>query len=174
MSVTKKKKYTLGNEIKYGYISRIYLELFESTCYSKKIYSVQAEDFFKEFPKDTPAVIYLPSMNYGTDWISYDMETGRGKVGNKHVFVVLTPEMVQFLQQRGIESKAINYASNATENREMSMYIDCAWVSERSCSWKDCDLSEDDVVLEEIVTEKKKTNIKAILALGVALISLLK
>lgn len=157
----------LGDKILYGYPRKTYFELYVEREYSKKIYSVQTRDF----PKDLPAVIYIPEKNQG-----YSREKGR--VHQQHVFVVPTQELEDFLASRGVEcytqlkQEVNDPLKQAGEQTVITRTTDnTAWVNRSAFDWVEPE--------EEIIIEVKEENdnqnnkTKKLLALAVAVVSLL-
>lgn len=170
-TVEKQDKYLYGDKMLYGYPNKTFFELFSDTHWGDKIWSVQTKDF----PKDVPAVIYIPSRNINIDWSNKREDEGDDR-GQKHIFVALTDELISFLASYGIDAEALNYYDNKDKARGRVFIQDSAWVIPSAFEWEPVDLPEEDFDLAESDTEKgtKQNNKqKSILAFGVALLSLL-
>lgn len=123
----------LGDKVLYGYPRLQYFELFTEQKYSKKIYSVQTEDF----PKDLPAVIYIPENNK-------EKAPREAANHNDHIFVILTPELEAFLNSRGVVSYAIKKTTDKRGIQLDENIENAAWVIKKAFDWKEP--KEDDVI----------------------------
>lgn len=141
-SKTSTPSYKFGDKELIGYASKKYFELFVNAGHSDKIYSVQTSDF----PKDIPAVIYLPKRNDNIDW-------GRDGHGAEHIFVRLTPELIDFLAKRGVESAGYNHVyDDPYRVSNIKEYIlNHAWVIKSAFHWVDPNApleDEDDIIVD--------------------------
>lgn len=172
-------KYLFGDKVLFGFPHRTYFELYEGMCSSDKIYSVQTKDF----TPDAAAVIYYP--NYNIEEKDDELATDN-PVGTDHIFVLLTDDLISFLEQRGITSDVMNYqygynGSTYYKLSALKEYQDAAFVNPKAFEW----LTEeqvkelpgtitpdtpDDPKKDKEVKQKKKT---ALLAGIIALFSLL-
>ena len=155
----------LGDKILYGYPRKTYFELYVEREYSKKIYSVQTRDF----PKDLPAVIYIPEKNS-------ERFHENGKAHQKHVFVVPTPELEDFLASRGVEcytqvkQEIQDPLKQAGQTTVITKTTDnTAWVNRYAFDW----VEPEEEITVEIKTEDQNYKTKSLLALAVAIVSLL-
>lgn len=171
--------YLYGDQPLVGYADKVFFELFANTCYSDKIYSVQVADF----PSDLPAVIYLPEKNKDIDWDSHD----GGNPKAKHIFVQLSPELIEFLAERGVEAAGYNWIYGRGVSSTKGFILNRAWVLPSAFHWKKLETApeDEDIVVdpyyphpeddqqEEENEQAKASKTKAIIATGIALIALL-
>lgn len=160
-----------------------FFELFFDTCYSDKLYSVQ----IKDFPENVPAVYYVPGSNYGIDWHGttsrYELKVPEDEAesltvipvtqyfdeskvdddrkyrfhNRPHVFVVPSPELIEFLKERGINLYAVNRMENVNPNKGFAIFRDRAWSIPEAFDWYTPDEVPQSVVDEVKRTEKKKS-----------------
>lgn len=126
-------QYLFGDKVLFGFPHRTYFELYEGMCSSDKIYSVQTKDF----TPDAAAVIYYPSYNIEEkdDELATD-----NPVGTDHIFVLLTDDLVSFLEQCGITSDVMNYqwgynGSIYYKFTALKEYQNAAFVNPKAFEW---------------------------------------
>lgn len=129
-----------GEGVLIGVPDRTFFELYDGAHSSEKLYSVQTRDL----PSDTASLVYNP-----TDTVNTFLETNED-VKNDHVFVELSADVLQLLQDRKVYTP-VN-----------------AFVYKNAFKWIPLD-----EVNVEVIPEKKKSNTKAIIAALIAAISLL-
>lgn len=162
-----KKNYLFGDKVLFGFPNKTYFELYDGTCSSDKIYSVQTKDF----PKDVAAVVYYPEDNVNIDVRKFAL---RAAVGKQHIFVEYSSDLANLLKKHEIESSVAYYAEE-DKGLGQRTYKNAAFVNPSAFEW----VSEDEVeeVDPDVPTpyepEKKKSNTKAIIAALIAAISLL-
>lgn len=174
-SAKKQDSYTFGDKVLVGYARKKFFELFFDICHSGKIYSVQTKDF----PRDTPAVIYIPESNHNIDW--ENPTPTESPKANKHIFVQLTPELIEYLDSRGIQAKGMNYYDPDERGRGMKLHQDHAWVISRAFEWEDAELIDDDSTTtvdptpsDPTPSDKKNNKTKALLATAIALLTFMR
>lgn len=151
--------------LNYGFPDRTYFELFEGTHPSRKIYSVQVNDWKKAFSKkemfDRNHDMHLSNdeIVYKYEDVAAVVQVEHQKLENKasHLLVEPTADLIKFLKDRGVNIKGDLYVQPLAFD----------WVSE----------DEVEEVNPDVPTpsdsEKKKSNTKAIIAALIAAISLL-
>lgn len=144
----------LGDKILYGYPSKTYFELYDGRGYSDKIYSVQTRDF----PKELPAVIYVPEEN--------SSQFKDDKAHQKHVFVIPTPELEEFLGKRGV----VCYTKKDLAYGGVREVENSAWVNRYAFDWVEPQDTPEIPEQKQSTTDYKK---RSLLAFAVAIVSLL-
>ena len=163
-----KKNYLFGDKILFGFPKRTYFELFNGTCSSDKIYSVQT----KHFPKDVAAVVYYPEDNVNIDVHKF---ADGAAVGKQHVFVEYSSDLANLLKKNGVESNTTYYADAEDKGAGQRTYKNAAFVNPVAFEWVGLeDVEEDgtDVYIPDPEENKSNKN-KAIIAALIAALSLL-
>lgn len=166
---TKNDSYLMGDKVMYGFPSRTYFELYDGSCKSKKLYSVQT----KHMPKDVAAVVYDPKHNLNID--KEDFRKG-SPVGRDHVFVEYTEDLIELLKRHGIETKVVYHDDVSNKSAGMSTKKNSAWVNPSAFTWISADSEDIDIEPGDadiyVDTDSKKTG-KAIVMALIAALSLL-
>lgn len=145
-----------------GIPNRTYFELYVGEHPSEKIYSVQVKDWQKYFSKEKPLKnqeIYENKVEriYEETPAVVDINPNQTlKSKEAHIWVSPTDELVKFMALKGIELP------------------DELCVQPLAFDWEDgeCDIEiEDEITVTPV--EKKKSNTKTILAIALAVLSLL-
>lgn len=160
------KKYSFGDKILFGFPKRTYFELFNGTCSSDKIYSVQTKDF----PKDIAAVVYYPEDNVNIDVHKF---ADGAAVGKQHIFVEYSSDLAALLKKNGVESNTTYYADAEDKGAGQKIYKNAAFVNPVAFDWIGIDDVEEDKIDTPEEEENKSNKTKAIVAALIAALALL-